>query len=419
MASKNEPLPTPMKSIKFIVLQVVIYVLFGLGPFTVNVIQVLLNKLSMDFNASKDIVIISISAFMFPFAIVQLFSGAISEVKGRIPVILVGLIIFGASMLVATFANSVVLYMISNMLGGIGFGLANPVLIALMADITPRGPSIAKRMGYMSASVNLSIGLGPFIAAQIMLVNWHLIYVLLLVITLASMCCLLLVKSTKNMVNDHPKTFSIKTQLAEELRRSIVLLMIICSFLNGATVFATSVWTSRDVAGKMNSSSYGGILGIYGIVSAIASIILGNVIKKKGPRVALFLGWIPLDVGLVILAFPNDVAAQAATPNLVFGLALVGIAAGSIFPVIMFFSQTVSIQRRGVLAGLITFGYFTGIALVTFIYEPLFLAGGITTVYVGIIVVSVVLIVLMNLLITKATRSPASNQEEKPDAVKP
>jgi MFS family permease len=122
---------------------------------------------------------------------------------------------------------------------------------------------------------------------------------------------------------------------------------------------------------------------------------------------------------LVILAFPNDVAAQAATPNLVFGLALVGIAAGSIFPVIMFFSQTVSIQRRGVLAGLITFGYFTGIALVTFMYVPLYLAAGIRTVYLGIIIVSIVLFVLMNRLITKATRSPASNPEEKPDVVTP
>ncbi|MFW9901562.1 MAG: hypothetical protein ACFFDY_09750, partial [Candidatus Thorarchaeota archaeon] len=70
------------KSIEF-----VIFLLFLLGPLTGNIINVLFGVLSADFNVTPDHILIAIPAFMFPFAITQLFSGAISDIKGRIPVL--------------------------------------------------------------------------------------------------------------------------------------------------------------------------------------------------------------------------------------------------------------------------------------------------------------------------------------------
>jgi len=64
-------------------IQIIIYTLFGLGPLTGNVILVLFGVLSIDFSVSPTDLLVAIPAFMFPFAIIQLFSGAISDVKGR------------------------------------------------------------------------------------------------------------------------------------------------------------------------------------------------------------------------------------------------------------------------------------------------------------------------------------------------
>ena len=124
-----------------ILVQIIIFLLYGLGPLTGNVILVLFGVLSSEFGVPPTNLLIAVPSFMFPFAIIQLFSGAISDVKGRFPVIIVGLIIFAAGMILATISTTLILYVIANVCGGIGFGFVNPVLIALMTDLTP-GPKI-------------------------------------------------------------------------------------------------------------------------------------------------------------------------------------------------------------------------------------------------------------------------------------
>ena len=81
--------------------ELIIFILYALGPLTGNVILVLFRILALDFSVGDQDILIAIPSFMFPFAIVQLFSGAISDVKGRILVILLGLSIFGIGMVSA------------------------------------------------------------------------------------------------------------------------------------------------------------------------------------------------------------------------------------------------------------------------------------------------------------------------------
>ena len=105
--------------------EVIIFILFALGPLTGNVILVLFGVLSLEFSVIPRAILIAIPSFMFPFAIVQLFSGAISDIKGRFPVILLGLFIFGIGMIVASLSFSLMAFIIANVLAGIGFGFVN------------------------------------------------------------------------------------------------------------------------------------------------------------------------------------------------------------------------------------------------------------------------------------------------------
>ncbi|MFW9781959.1 MAG: hypothetical protein ACFFFB_06715, partial [Candidatus Heimdallarchaeota archaeon] len=91
---------------KYVFVEIVIYLLFALGPLTGNVILVLFGVLSLEFSVATSAILISIPSFMFPFAIIQLFSGAISDIKGRFKVILIGLSIFGLGMVIAILSIS-------------------------------------------------------------------------------------------------------------------------------------------------------------------------------------------------------------------------------------------------------------------------------------------------------------------------
>ena len=60
-------------------LELIAYTLFAIGPMVGNGVLVMLDAMASDFNVNPTDIMLAITAFMIPFAIVQLFSGAISD----------------------------------------------------------------------------------------------------------------------------------------------------------------------------------------------------------------------------------------------------------------------------------------------------------------------------------------------------
>jgi MFS family permease len=372
-------------------IQIIIYTLFGLGPLTGNVILVLFGVLSIDFSVSPTDLLVAIPAFMFPFAIIQLFSGAISDVKGRFPVILFGLTIFGLGMLLATLSLSLYMFILANICGGIGFGFVNPVLIALLTDLTPV-PKIPKRMGFLGAVANIGVGFGPLLAGLMVMINWRYLYILFIIITILGFIIIFSLKKKPLKVAEGAGIRIFLSHLSIEIRRPVVILMLISAFLASHTYLASVIWTSRAFTHVVPESLAGIILAGVGLMGAFSGILIGFLIHKKGVGLASLLGIISLFIGMIILVLNGDI-----NPSfllfIIIGLIFMGIAGGILIPSVMFYSQTLSKERRGALAGLSTAGQFIGIALVPTTYEPFFNSGGISLVYFVILMVSIVLLI--------------------------
>lgn len=398
----NEETAKPQESKKL--LQVIIYILYGLGPTTGNVILVLFGVLSREFNVNPNAILISIPAFMVPFAIIQLFSGAISDVKGRIPIILFGLILFGLGMFTAAISHSLLIFIIANILAGTGFGFVNPVLIALITDLTPPGPKIPKKMGYLGAVAALGVGLGPLFGGIIVQFNWRFIYVIFVMIVLF---CLIILFSAKHPTQKHQDDFGLRTLVShihQEIQKLKIILMIITAFLISLTYLAIVIWTSRIFSGILEETIAGIILSFVGIAGTISGLVVGNLIKRLGIGFTLFLGMISLFISVVLLIMIGDITRSENLLYVSVCLVLAGIAGGILFPAIMYYSQIFSPERRGTLAGLATAGYFVGIALIPMIYEPFFLLGGINTVYIVILILTISLYIAIGFLFTLAKR---------------
>jgi len=291
---------TKETSKRLLFIEIIIYILFWLGPLTGNVILVLFGVLSTEFSVPPSSLLIAIPSFMFPFAIIQLFSGAISDIKGRFPVILFGLILFGFGMFIAALSFSLMIYVIANVLGGIGFGFVNPVLIALMSDITP-GPKIPKKMGYLGAVANLGVGVGPLIAGQIVTYGWRYLYVLFIIITVIGFIVIILLRK-QHKIRKETSFKLFLSHLSYEIRRISVLLLILSAFLASHTYLASIIWTSRAFTGVIEESLAGLILALVGIIGALAGVIMGTVIEKKGVSYALIFGLLSLFIGMIILS---------------------------------------------------------------------------------------------------------------------
>ena len=86
----------------------------------------------------------------------------------------------------------------------------------------------------------------------------------------------------------------------------------------------------------------------------------------------------------------NDITQTAAIPFVAIALAAIGWAGGLLFPMSISFSQLISPERRGVLAGVVTSSFFFGSACIMNVYEPLYNIS-IQAVYIEMIIITIIL----------------------------
>lgn len=365
------------------------YVLFAIGPLVGNAVLVLLGSIASDFSVNPTQILIAVPAFMIPFALVQLFSGALSDIKGRIPVILFGLVFYGAGLILVSISVTLPFFTSGYALAGFGFGFVNPVIIALITDYSE--PSeIQGKMGITGALATTMVGLGPAIAGQMVIYGWRLFYAIFVGIAFFVAVVLRASRPRNTRTTNDNELRELLRAFSEELKRPVVLLMMLSGFLISASYGGITVWTSRGLTGAFPPALVGGVLMLLGVTGLTAGLSISRIVSKFGERAALGLGLFSLFTSIGLLISIGDVTHQA---NLMFvGLAILilGWAAGSLSPVVLATSQKLSPDRRGALAGLLTFSMFVGNAFVPIIYEPFF-GYGMRTLYLAILVASVCL----------------------------
>jgi MFS family permease len=187
------------------------------------------------------------------------------------------------------------------------------------------------------------------------------------------------------------------SHLGIELRRPVVLLLILSAFLVSHTSIAAIIWTSQSFTNEISTNISSVVLLLYGIMGFVSANIAGLLIKKRGIRLTLSIALISLIIGDIILVVFGDNSLEALVLTTT-GLIFMGFAGGLLFTSLMYYSQTLSKERRGALAGLTTAGQFIGIAFVTITLEPFFNSGGISLVYLIILMISIILCVILLLL---------------------
>jgi MFS family permease len=198
-----EPIESPCEEPQnFKSIELVSYLLFGIGPLVGNAVLTLLGPISTDFIVDPTAILVAIPSFMFPFATFQLFSGALSDSYGRVPIIASGLIGFLAGLFLISFSTSIEMFALGHLVAGIGFGFVNPSLLALLSDCA-RPEDIPKRMGIASGLASFGVGLGPFIAGQMAIIGWQLYYLVILSIVFIGLIGISIANrpTTKSMKN--------------------------------------------------------------------------------------------------------------------------------------------------------------------------------------------------------------------------
>jgi DHA1 family bicyclomycin/chloramphenicol resistance-like MFS transporter len=384
------------------------YLLFALGPLVGNAILVLQELMAVDFGVQPSEVLLSLTFFTIPFAIVQLFSGAISDIRGRISVITLGIILFDFGMFLTIVAPSFVVFLLANSVAGLGYGFVNPVLIALITD-SARKEQIPKRMALVGSIGAVSVGLGPGIAGQLASFGWRTFYIIFLLLTILVLGVLRMSKRPDLEMTGRPLREFVSI-LKMEVRRLPVILMMLGSAFLSLTYSATLVWTSNAFSGNISEGTSGLILMLTGLMGFFAGLVVIVIMKRFGTKVTLILGFVLMITSIFSLFVIGDVANLANITYVAIALFMAGWGSATILPVLTTFSQTLSPKRRGSLAGALTFSQFVAYSAVPVVYAQL-IPFGMQMVYIAILWAAILWMNIMFMLNSLASGTISREEE--------
>src|SRR5512136_998545 len=108
------------------------YIIAFTGPLAGNAVLALLGTLEDEWGVSSTSVLLSIPAFMFPYAIGQLFSGTISDAYDRRSTMAFGLGVYALSNFAAALSPSFHFFIAARLVQGLGYAFVAPVLMAVV-----------------------------------------------------------------------------------------------------------------------------------------------------------------------------------------------------------------------------------------------------------------------------------------------
>ena len=369
-----------------------------LGPLTTNSLIPIFEQLRINFGLSLIAqVSLTISFYILPFAVFQLFAGTFSDVIDKKLAVGIGYIIFTAGLflsLMAVFAQNFLLFLIAFLVQGIGFSFINPTVLAILNIITPE-PKKGMVMGLYNSTAGAGVALGGFLSSlAINLISpdfWYFIFVLNPIITILSFIsfifalknCEALVCKTYDLGgtnNDKPSAKELikatLLQLKEGMNIVIILLGIIGFFGFFTVITLTNTLNEQIRISLPNLSNeevinyVSLILTINGLISVVLSPITGNLLKKVNPLIMLGAGFL-LMLTVIFLPFGTSIV------HFMLFSFLIYIGSALVWPALFKAAMDIDVKKSGTNSAIINSLRFLGYALVS----PFYLLIGIPIIF--------------------------------------
>lgn len=153
-------------------------------------------ELAIEFDASQSEVLWFINLYTMSLAALLLPLGALGDRRGRKPVLLIGLTVFGVANVAAGLATSSEMMLASRFLSGVGAAMIMPVTLAVITSTFP-DKERAKGIGVWTAVAGGGGILGMYLSALLVdVATWRWLFVLPVVLVLGSVA--MIVRSVPN-----------------------------------------------------------------------------------------------------------------------------------------------------------------------------------------------------------------------------
>ncbi|KAF6576344.1 MFS transporter [Paenibacillus polymyxa] len=276
------------------------------------------------FNAAGAAAGYLIAAFGAAQFIFSPLGGQLSDRWGRKSMIITGLFLTVISDLMFAVSTTLPLLYIARFIGGIGIGLMVPSNMAYVADITT-SETRAKGMGYLGASMNLGMVLGPGLGGMIAEFGIRVPYFfaggLGLVATLLSLYMPeTLPKEKRKTASQWVRREPIRNQILNSFRTSyfrylLLILIMTLGLMNYETVYA--LFVERKYG--FDATKISMIITVGAIIGIVVQIwLLDYLIKRLGEMKLIRLSLIMTAIALLLMIIKINLGYLLAVSALFF-----------------------------------------------------------------------------------------------------
>ncbi|MXO77998.1 MFS transporter [Paenibacillus sp. OT2-17] len=276
------------------------------------------------FNAAGAAAGYLIAAFGAAQFIFSPLGGQLSDRWGRKSMIITGLFLTVISDLMFAVSTTLPLLYIARFIGGIGIGLMVPSNMAYVADITT-SETRAKGMGYLGASMNLGMVLGPGLGGMIAEFGIRMPYFfaggLGLVATLLSLYMPeTLPKEKRKPASQWVRREPIRNQILNSFRTSyfrylLLILIMTLGLMNYETVYA--LFVERKYG--FDATKISMIITVGAIIGIVVQIwLLDYLIKRLGEMKLIRLSLIMTAIALLLMIIKINLGYLLAVSALFF-----------------------------------------------------------------------------------------------------
>jgi MFS family permease len=337
-----------------------LYVGGFLGPFGGAMLIAVIPNVARGLDTSLGYVAAAITAYMVPFAALQLVSGTLAGRLGARRVVRAGYVLFGAAALACALAPEIWSFLAARAVMGAANAFLSPVLLAALSEVV--APEVLGRtVGTFAAAQTAGLTLAPVLGGALGEVSWRLGFVVVAVVSAA------LALPRQSLGAGERQTDASSASLRALLNRWISLLAAKAAlgYLGFTAIGFVLVLVAAEEFG-LGSGARGLLVAGYGVGGILLGRYAGTVVDRAGRPATALAGAVACTAGVLGLAFAPSV----------WSLALVYIAVGCASAFVWAGLNTIVVEsfpenRAGATSAYSAFK-FAGVAVAPLVYVPLF-----------------------------------------------
>jgi MFS family permease len=330
-----------------------------LGPFGGAMLIPLIPTIATGLDTSDGLVAAAITAYMIPFATLQLVSGTIAERLGGSRVVRAGYAGFGVAALGCAFAPEIWTFIAARACMGTANAFLSPVLLAALSEAVAPGV-LGRSVGTFAAVQTAGLTFAPVLGGVLGEISWRLAFLLVAAVSFA-----LALRGLE--LGRGAEARGARASLRSLLNRWISLISVqaLLGYLGFTAIgFIVALVAAREFG--LGSATSGLIVAAYGAGGILLGRYGGSVADRIGRPLTALLGALGCAAGVFGIAFAPSIWEIVL---LYFG---VGCASAFVWAGL----NTIAVEsfpenRAGAVSFYSAFK-FAGVALAPLIYIPLF-----------------------------------------------